>query len=532
MTLRFAVLVCWLCCCTHAQEPIIDPDISGCANWPQSSGPNGTWIIDSLQLVPTEFSVRDGTNIIWQMELPEYGQSGLTVWDDKIFLSVMKPILEPKPQGERIGDTIVAICVDSKNQKILWQHEMQGTAESRYMFGFSDSTTPAPVTDGKHVWFFNASGRLTCFDMAGKVVWQREWKPVEDLGDVHYPFNKQFEPILYGDLLINMETYWEKDGKRVYGWNYLYAIDKNDGKVVWISEDSLTHYNTPNFSTTSDGKGAMMIGRGGYHKVPEAPTGCSLIELETGKSLWRYETDEGTALFNSVRNEKYALWFTETDNTIHKLDPKTGKLIAKLSLADDIELRTFNVKDQSYELRTTLPGAPETAVWPAWYTNIIVGDKCYFMCFGKKTRRLRLAEPEYCLGRIDLISGKAEYLEVPVQYEGSGDRKELLWHEDLSTETNNIRGIDVADDPRSKRDGWSWNFNANPICVNGKLFFTTMCGIVYCIDTTSETFDQRALISVNDLGPKGKTWTLNTPSFANGKLYHRTSKHLICIGSE
>lgn len=45
--------------------------------------------------------------------------------------------------------------------------------------------------------------------MNGKVEWEREWKPIEDLGDVHYPFNKQFEPILYGDLLINMETYWE-----------------------------------------------------------------------------------------------------------------------------------------------------------------------------------------------------------------------------------------------------------------------------------------------------------------------------------
>jgi hypothetical protein len=63
------------------------------------------------------------------------------------------------------------------------------------------------------------------------------------------------------------------------------------------------------------------------------------------------------------------------------------------------------------------------------------------------------------------------------------------------------------------------------------IYFTTMLGTVYCIDTTAPQFDEHALVSVNDLGPLGETWSVNTPSFANGKLYHRTLKALICIGS-
>lgn len=109
MTLRFAIFACCLCCFrAQAQEPVVDSANGDSANWPQSSGPNGSWTVDSPQPVPIEFSVRHGTNILWQMELPEYGQSGLTVWEDKIFLSVMKPMLEPKPLGKRTGDTIVA----------------------------------------------------------------------------------------------------------------------------------------------------------------------------------------------------------------------------------------------------------------------------------------------------------------------------------------------------------------------------------------------------------------------------------------
>ena len=501
-------------------------------SWPQSSGPNGNWIVDGPDEVPIEFSVRTGKNILWEMDLPESGQGGLTIWDDRIFLSVMKPIVGETERKDLATDTIVALCVDAKKQEIVWQHEMQGMAKSPYLYGFSNSTTPAPITDGKRVWFFNASGRITCFDIDGEVLWERKWRPVEDLAGVHYPFNKQFEPILYGDLLINMETYWEQNERRVNGWNYLIGIDKNTGKEVWISEDSLTHYNTPGFSQTRDNKAAMLIGRGGYHKVPEKPKGYSLIDLEDGKSIWRYETDEGTALFNSTWNQEQALWFTETDNVIHKLDADTGRFIEEISLADNVTLRKFNVEENRYETRTTLnvPGSPNTVVWPAWYTNIIVGQKCYFMCFTNKHRRLKHTGPQYCFGRIDLNTGKAEYLAVPVQYELVGKEKKLLWQVDVSNETNNIRGIDVAYDPRSKRDGWAWNFNANPICINGKLFFTTMTGIVYCFDTSRELFDEKALVSVNDLGPKGQTWTLNTPSFSNGKLFHRTSKHLICIG--
>lgn len=510
-----------------------EPRDSVASNWHQSSGPNGSWAVQSSLPVPQEFSVRTGKNVLWTMDLPEAGQGGLTVWGDRIFLSVMQPIYAPQEKEQLAGHTILALCVDLTNQEILWQREVPGTAKSPYLYGFSDSTTPAPITDGNRVWFFNASGRIACFDMDGSVVWERAWKPIEELGKVHYPFNKQFEPIMHGNLLINMETYWKQDQDRVYGWNYLFAIDKNSGKEVWISEDSLTHYNTPSFSTTADGKAAMLIGRGGHHKVPEAPKGYSLVDLSDGTTLWRYETLEGTALYNSVWNQEFALWFTEDENVIHKLDSQTGLLLEKLSLTSDVALRTFNTAEGRYELRTSLnqPDAPETKVFPAWYTNIIVGDKCYFMCF-KKNKRLNQAGPEYCIGRVDLRSGKAEYLEVPVQCEYVAGEQELLWHVNLSNETLNARGIDVAFDPRSKSDGWVWNFNPNPICINDKLFFTTMSGIVYCIDTTREAFDARALLGVSDLGPKGKTWTLNTPSFAAGRLYHRTSKKLICIGSQ
>ncbi|MEQ8556570.1 MAG: PQQ-binding-like beta-propeller repeat protein [Cyclobacteriaceae bacterium] len=508
----------------------IKPDHSA-IYWFQSSGPNANWKVESDQDFADQFSVRSGENILWTMDLPEVGQSGIAVWEDKIFLTVMKPLYEVVDQKELNTSTILALCIDANERKILWQKEIVGHTPSPYFYGFSDSTTPTPVTDGTFVWFFNASGKIVCYDMDGNQVWAHTWEPVEQIGDIHYPFNKQFEPVIHGDLLINMESYMEEDGLREYGWNYLYGLDKNTGEVKWISEDGLTHYCTPVFGKSHLGTPAMLIGRGAHHSVPETSKGYSLVDLNTGKTLWQYETSEGMAMYNAIWNQDYALWFTERENAVHKVDAKTGELIEKIYLNRDVTIRRYDTVSQSYKLKENFSFSDTSFVFPAWYTNIEVDDKLYFMCF-KKTDGYRLSNvvPDYTFGRVDLNTKQVEYIEVPVQYDIVNGDKRFIWHRNLQTETKNIRELDVALDQRSKRDGWVWVFNGNPILVNDKLFFTTMGGMVYCIDTSAKKFDENALVSVNDLGPSGKTWSLNTPSFAEGKMYHRTSKHLICIG--
>jgi hypothetical protein len=42
--------------------------------------------------------------------------------------------------------------------------------------------------------------------------------------------------------------------------------------------------------------------------------------------------------------------------------------------------------------------------------------------------------------------------------------------------------------------------------------------------------DASALLAVNDLGPSGETWSLNSVSYDEGRLYHRSLKEVICIG--
>ena len=59
-----------------------------------------------------------------------------------------------------------------------------------------------------------------------------------------------------------------------------------------------------------------------------------------------------------------------------------------------------------------------------------------------------------------------------------------------------------------------------------------MIGLVYVLDAKAPNLDRTAILSVNDLGPVGKTWTVNSITYANGRLFHRTMKEVICIGED
>ena len=493
--------------------------------WPQASGPEGNW--SSPKKAPIHWSVARNEHIVWRTPLPEAGQGGVTVWGNRLFLTIMKPL--PDADAKKEGADCVGYCLDAATGKILWTVELPGTEPATYAYGFSDSTTPAPVTDGKRVYFFNASGSVGCYDFTGKALWQRRWKPTGGR-----PFNKQFKPFLLGDTLVNMEPRDEGDPKREKDvWNYLRGLDKNTGRTLWIADDALTHYNTPVVGRRKDGTFAVLQGRGGYHDVPETPPGLTLTSLapgSEGKTLWRFETT-GKALYTMHWNARCAYWF-DLDNAGHLvLDSETGKLLRTQSLTQNVDYRRYDLAAGKYILESGIDFSkrtPSFQVFPAWFTNIPVGDWDYFLCFTDAAAKWG---PSYCVGRVGIESGKVEYLELPVQvFRETGQPDHPLWGTPQTTSTMNSRGIDAAGDPRSRRDGWTWNFLPAPVALDGKIYFTTMLGVTYVLDGSAKTLDASALLSVNDLGPAGQVWSLNTVSFANNRLYHRSLKEVICIG--
>lgn len=505
-------------------------------NWPQAAGLKGDWSTEAESTVPNKFNVATGENILWSKPLLEGGQSGIAVWEDRLFLTILKPF-GIDGQTSPNGSTIHALCLDANSGDIHWQYEITGNNPSKYMYGFSDSTSPTPITDGHHVWFTNASGKVVCLDWSGELVWERTWRSVNEVlkPKKKFPFNKQFEPFMVGDTFVNMEPYDSSDGNREIGWNYLFGLDKSTGEVKWISEDGLTHYNTPGYSNDTLGRPTALIARGGHHGVPEKPVGYSMIDLSDGSRIWQseYADIKGSSLYNTGFTKDYAVWYSETDSKLILLNPHDGTQIKQIDLRSKVDLRTFDQAKGEYVLQKdfNLAETENPNVFPAWFTNIIIGDHLYFMCFKDEfiepmfKKKMKLS-PRYAFGRVNLATELVEYLEVPVHIDDAGH---YMWQEELKTTAENSRGLSPTPDQRSRRDGWWWCFNGSPMQVSNSLFFTTMIGNCYTFDITAEHFDQTAFIALNPLGKRGESWSLSTPSFANGKLFHRTMKELICI---
>jgi hypothetical protein len=542
-------------------------------NWPQAAGPNGTWRVPNGK-PPVSWSVAKNQNILWRTTLPNGGQGGITVWGDRLFLTTFEEYKEGQPL---FSAAILGHCLDAKTGKILWSVHLKGDNPSPMMYAYSDSTSWTPVTDGKHVWFFNSSGEMGCWDFKGKEVWRRKFLAPGE------PFNKQCEPILSGNTIITVEPLTDEEHAahtRQYGpapvdpraihplaaWHYLRGIDKNTGRTKWIAEDASTYYCTPVMDRLPDGTPAVLHGRGGPHDVPERPIGLSLTSLkpgEVGKTIWRYSPQavsggplDGTtfqALYTMTWDPKYAYWFRHAPEESHLVfDAQTGKLLRTQSLVKDVDFRQWDPATQKYithknvnirdvkELseRVKLGPGEVLHVFPNWHANLVVNGYHYFFT-STGHRRNGYAPPgqsgpSHCIGRVNVETGKVEYLEVPVSVvRAAGKPDEYVYGRAVNTKTNDYKGRNVAPEDRSRTDGWQIPaFFGSPIAVGDRLYMSTMLGITYVIDSKAPVMDEKALLAVNDLGPFGETWSLNSLSYSRGRLYNRSLKEVVCIGAK
>jgi outer membrane protein assembly factor BamB len=79
----------------------------------------------------------------------------------------MKTLFAPGEKG--FSGKIIGLAVNATTGKTLWSVALEGVEKSPMMYAYSDSTSRTPATDGKHVWFFNATGEMGCWaGRAGK----------------------------------------------------------------------------------------------------------------------------------------------------------------------------------------------------------------------------------------------------------------------------------------------------------------------------------------------------------------------------
>jgi len=497
--------------------------------WPMAAGPSGSWTVKTEKQVPKEWSVTTGKNVVWKTILPEGGQSGIAVWGDRLFLTINEPLPLETPEGEARGANIIGYCLEASSGKVLWKVPIEGTKEYGHSGAFSDASCPTPVTDGKHVWFVNAGGTMACYDMTGKEVWKKAF----EVRRKHAA--KQCEPILYGDLILYVMMLDDDDPKKrpmkaipgdrdsdpsLWPRTCVRAFKKSDGSPIWSEYSGTSVHNTPSIRLI-DGVPYLYHIRGGGHKPPEQPYGVSFTKLG-GEEIWSFDSKNPFAYTVTNFDDQVAYLVEKGD--LVKLSIKDGSEVSRIPLFEKVDLRLWNEESHRYEVFQKAPFTKVIEKFKPYPTNqtTIPVDNYY----------LFLSHEGYCVGRVNTDTGKVEYLQLPTQVvrSESGEEKKL-WGTNVPNKAINSRGVNVGS-RKSEGDGWGHFTCGSPIVVNGKVYFSTILGMTYVINSKAEIWDESAIIAINDLGPAGNTWSLSTPSYSNGKIYHRGLKYVVCIGVE
>ena len=511
---------------THGGKPVE-------GTWGQPAGPNGNWKVSGS--APTEWSVVRNENIRWRTPMPECGQSNVTVWENLAFTTIHKPLTD-EDEKDRVKD-VIGYCLNANDGQVLWKVELPGSAPISLNGGFSDGTVFGPICDGKHVWFFNRCGSMGCFDLDGNRVWLREFTP-------RYKHNnRQFEPLAIGDELLYVEVLdkelgskiqkWKPDGrtrnkivvpedlatqKRV--WCYIHGIDKLTGAIRWREPLGVSIHCTATLGTRRNGNRALVYARGGFHRTLERPYGFTLLDLTSGhkgKPLWSSPVNNfSSPSYNLHWDERFVVGFTSREHFV--LDTETGKPLRYQSLSTAHDQWTFDPSQGVWTHQADAATNFGSKLPCTYHSNILVGDHHYF-----RTHR------NPYLVRLHVMSGKTEVLELPAQIRATRDGDELLWGRGMKNRPLNAQGFAVGDKGHAG-SGWGHLSAASPTLVGQHLFVPLVTGTVCVIDTSSEQLNGTALTAVNDLGPAGVTGTWASLSFANGRIYARTLREIICIG--
>ena len=489
------------------------------ADWPQAAGPNGNYQVRGK--APTRFSVRKGDLVKWRISLPNTGESTPVISAGRVFVTCHTPMAADSEAGQEI----FGICLDADTGKELWRRVLPATRSTDMASGFSDNTAASPVTDGKYVCFINVGGSMHTYDFDGQLIWKKSWVP---FGRHHA---RQQEPLLFKGNVILLRTVAQdlpveattKAGAKLFGrnqnvWTRLHSYDLATGNLKWVAESPTSVHSLSMIGELAEEGHAILTGRGGGHQPPEEPYGLSLIDAETGDSHWDLEIKGYNAHQNAVWNKQIAAAFVGMEHQC--IEILSGKIRNVTPINQRVELSQYHSVSQSYttehqpDLKLAGRSRPIT-----YHTNCLIGDYHYFRSHDKNL-----------IGRVNVSTQEVEYVQVPIQVMGNETPDIYLWDKAIENDGRNSDGFIVYQDKRSTLDGWGHVSAASPIVVGDYLYMPTMLGTVYVIRWNATRLDDKAIESISDLGPAGKTWSLSSLSHYGDRLYARTMKELICIG--
>jgi outer membrane protein assembly factor BamB len=249
----------------------------------------------------------DTQNIKWKAEIPGRGHSSPVIWGNKIFITTaiksgpepapaaapappadQQPAPKPKfslvtsgPQAEHKFDVI---CLDRNTGKMLWERTATtATPHEGYHSQYGSFASNSPVTDGKYVYAFFGSRGIYCYDMDGKLIWQKDFGIQMKM---RMAFGEGMAPVISGDRLILV---FDHEGS-----SFMVVLDKNSGKEIWkVDRDEKSNWAAP-----------LVFEAGGKKQIlVSASNKVRSYDFQTGKVIWECAGLGANTIPQPVRQE-------------------------------------------------------------------------------------------------------------------------------------------------------------------------------------------------------------------------------------
>lgn len=250
--------------------------------WSMYRGNFVSGVLDEANL-PESWDIETGENIAWVTEIPGLGHSCPIVWGDKIFLTTAVSESDSGEIKTGIYGSIGSVpdasvhqweiyCLDKKSGEIEWKQTACSGIPEQKRHPMSSHANCTPATNGEFVVAFFGSEGLYCYDMNGKLQWEKDFGVLKSnfflVPDAEWEFSSS--PLIYKNVVIIQCDVHEN--------SFVAAFDLKDGKELWKQErDEYPGWCTPNIY--SDGKRDIVTVNGYKHRGG--------YDFKTGEEVWR-----------------------------------------------------------------------------------------------------------------------------------------------------------------------------------------------------------------------------------------------------
>ena len=254
----------------------------GAADWPGFRGPGARGIAEGY-VTKASWDLASSANVRWRTIVPGLGHSSPIVWGERLFVlsavradQVKAPLQIGRSGAADAADdngeqSWVILCYDAASGRELWRKIARKAPPraSRHQKATHANTTAA--TDGKRLVAFFGSEGLYCYDLDGKLLWERDLGVI-DISKYGIGWGYGSSPTLYQDRVALLCD--DPSGP------FLAVLRLSDGHELWrVSRkgDCERSWGAPMIH--ADGNRMQVVANGWPWIVS--------YDLETGAEIWR-----------------------------------------------------------------------------------------------------------------------------------------------------------------------------------------------------------------------------------------------------